>query len=118
MAFIRLNKDPTWTYVYLRWKGIGQVVHVEDRFYAVNNRNYLIGSDITSQSNLYVKLVAKCRIPDHLQKTYLMNPNEKELWMVHRHIDIEDDDTHVTYEFKIFELDYQKGKWIAKKNLR
>lgn len=47
-----------------------------------------------------------------------MNPNEKELWMVHRHIDIEDDDTHVTYEFKIFELDYEKGKWIAKKNLR
>lgn len=32
-------------------------------------------------------------------------------------IDIEDDKTQVTYEFKIFELDYEKGKWSAKKTL-
>ncbi|VVA17392.1 PREDICTED: F-box [Prunus dulcis] len=117
MAFIRLNKDPTWTYVYQHWNGIEEVVHVEDSFYAVTIRNYLIGFDITSQSNSDEKLVAKRRAPDHPQKTYLVNPNEKELWMVHKHIDIEDDKTQVTYEFKIFELDYEKGKWSAKKTL-
>ncbi|KAI5347007.1 hypothetical protein L3X38_014886 [Prunus dulcis] len=52
LAFIRLNKDTTWTYVDPRLEYIGQsldmiedVVHVKEKFYAVKVRRFLAFGD-------------------------------------------------------------------------
>ncbi|PQM35051.1 putative F-box protein [Prunus yedoensis var. nudiflora] len=61
LAFIRLNKDTTWTYVDPGLEYIGQslqmvedVVHVKEKFYAVKGGGQLFSFDIITQSKQLV----------------------------------------------------------------
>ncbi|XP_004309223.1 PREDICTED: probable F-box protein At1g65740 [Fragaria vesca subsp. vesca] len=90
LAFIRIDKDTTWTYI--RFEGapfvIGDVVYVEDKFYYFRRMKWLYSFVVTSnQFTLQdVKLVAKYTADNHCEKEYLVELSDrKELWMVRRY---------------------------------
>ncbi|CAN6723673.1 unnamed protein product [Malus baccata var. baccata] len=98
LAFIKL-RDTRWTYVDRRWKMLEDVVCFQDNFY-LDNRRTLLSFHLTRRSYTKVSLIARAKKPeDPCFKTYLVNSNEEKLLMM--------------TEFKIFELDYAKCKWIA-----
>ncbi|KAL6290491.1 hypothetical protein ACE6H2_008001 [Prunus campanulata] len=121
LAFIRLNKDTTWTYVDPRLEYIGQsldmvedVVHVKEKFYAVKGGGQLFSFDIITQSK---QLVAEGMQNDDMEeKVYLVVLNDKELWMVRRYVDFGDED-RVTKKVRIYELDFDKHEWVEKETL-
>ncbi|XP_004309192.1 PREDICTED: putative F-box protein At2g33200-like [Fragaria vesca subsp. vesca] len=51
LAFIRLNKDISWTYMAEDYKTIEEVAYVDRKFYAVDNRSKVLCFDIVSQFN-------------------------------------------------------------------
>ncbi|TQE13132.1 hypothetical protein C1H46_001216 [Malus baccata] len=112
LAFIKL-KDTRWTYVDRRWKMLEDVVCFQDNFY-LDNRRTLLSFHLTRRSHTKVSLIARAKKPeDPCFKTYLVNSNEEKLLMVQRFIWDFEDGTREMTEFKIFELDYAKCKWIA-----
>ncbi|XP_021834617.1 putative F-box protein At5g60060 [Prunus avium] len=116
LAFIRLNKDTTWTYIDESLCFIEDVVHFKDKFYVVKQGGGLFSSDITTQPISNKQLVAEGMKSDPLEKTYLVVLNDKELWMVQRYIKFEDG-SRVTTKFRIFELNFDKYKWVDKKTI-
>ncbi|KAK9914217.1 hypothetical protein M0R45_038008 [Rubus argutus] len=123
-AFIRLNKDTTWTYIGERIRGsygmIQEVVYVEDKFYAVDLWSKLLSFDITNQFNSNVKVAASgFEISGPYFDSYLVYTNEKELLMVQRFIDFQGDkcDKRKTKKFRVFGLDFDKFEWIEKNTL-
>lgn len=59
MAFIRLSKDTTWTYVDTGVKTNQDVLCIENKIYAVDCRSKLFSFDITTQSQSDLKCVAE-----------------------------------------------------------
>ncbi|XP_021833978.1 F-box protein SKIP23-like [Prunus avium] len=114
MAFIRLNKDTTWTYVDQRYSIIEEVVLHQHKVYAASDRSF-VSFDITTRSLSNVKFVAQCFRSGDWMKTYLVDSNDEELLMVERKIELEEE--RVTRKFKIFKFDYKECKWIVKKSL-
>ncbi|CAL8172231.1 unnamed protein product [Prunus armeniaca] len=116
MAFLRLSKDTTWTYVD-EVTGIREVVCIENKFYVVDVWSRIFTFDITTQSYSDIKFVAQGikRTPFMLQ--YLVALNDKEVLMVHRLSELDEDDMYVTKQVKIFELNFDEHKWIEKKTL-
>lgn len=109
LAFIRLNKDTTWTYVDESLSLIQDVVHVEDKFYVVEEGATLFSFDITSQCISNKQMVAQ-------GIEYLVVLNSKELLMVLRYITFKDR-CRVTTKVEIFELNFDKYEWIEKNTL-
>ncbi|KAI5345872.1 hypothetical protein L3X38_013749 [Prunus dulcis] len=116
LAFIRLNKDTTWTYVDESLSFIQDVVHVEDKFYVVEEGGTLFSFDIISQCISNKQLVAQGIESDEVQKTYLVVLNDKELLMVLRYITFKDR-CRVTTKVEIFELNFDKYEWVEKNTL-
>ncbi|KAM5551691.1 F-box protein SKIP23 [Rosa sericea] len=119
MAFIRLSKDTTWTYIDRsadnRGRLIEEVAYFRDRFYAVDYWRRLLSFDITAQSNSDIKLVAQSIEGKKFDKKYIVNSNEKELLMVQRYYSRED--SSVTIGFKVFEFKFDKSEWVEKNDL-
>ncbi|CAL8127209.1 unnamed protein product [Prunus armeniaca] len=116
LAFIRLNKDTTWTYLDPRLEYIGQsldriedVVHVKEKIYAVKGGGQLFSFDIITQSK---QLVAEGMRHD-LEKVYLVVLNDKELWRFFAFGDV----ARVTKKVRIYELDFDKHEWVEKETL-
>ncbi|XP_021800264.1 uncharacterized protein LOC110744588 isoform X1 [Prunus avium] len=59
MAFLRLSKDTTWTYLDKEVKGICEVVCIENKFYVVDHWSRIFTFDITTQSYSDIKCVAE-----------------------------------------------------------
>ncbi|XP_021827103.1 putative F-box protein At5g55150 [Prunus avium] len=112
LAFIRLNKDTTWTYVDQSLDRIEDVVHVKEKFYAVKGGGQVFSFDIITQSK---QLVAE-GMRHNLEKVYLVVLNDKELWMVRRFLALEDEG-RVTKKVRIYELDFDKHEWVEKETL-
>ncbi|PRQ57025.1 hypothetical protein RchiOBHm_Chr1g0343741 [Rosa chinensis] len=126
LAFIRLNKLKTLhglmltTYVDNRWTLIREVVHTEDKFYAMNRWSQLLSFDITAQSNLNVKLVGHKISGTKFMQRYLVYSTEKKLLMVDRYCFYEKVDgfsKRVTKEFKVFYFNFDRCEWTEKKTL-
>ncbi|KAK9946140.1 hypothetical protein M0R45_011617 [Rubus argutus] len=123
MAFIRLSKDSTWTYIDTsvdkRWRLVEEVTYFQDRFYAVDHWRRLISFDITAHSNSDVKLVAQGIEGKRFDKKYIVNSNEKELLMVQRYYTFADEDENygMTIGFHVFEFKFDKHEWIEKNTL-
>ncbi|CAL9007826.1 unnamed protein product [Prunus brigantina] len=119
VAFIRLGKDTTWTLVDERYQVIEEVAAIENKFYAVDYFTKLLSFDITTQSYSAIKILAqgmKLRLYD--KKTYIVNLIEGEIIMVIRYFDFDyEARKRVTTNFKVFKLDFEKCKWITKKNI-
>ncbi|KAK9946141.1 hypothetical protein M0R45_011618 [Rubus argutus] len=120
MAFIRLSKDSTWTYidesVDKRWRLVEEVTYFQDRFYAVDHWNRLISFDIAPQSNSDVKLVAQGIEGKLFDKKYIVNSIENELLMVQRYYILTVNST-VTVGFKVLKFKFDECDWIEKKTL-
>ncbi|PQQ18276.1 F-box protein SKIP23-like [Prunus yedoensis var. nudiflora] len=118
LAFIRLNKDTTWTY-FEHAGGIYEIVHIRDKFYAIDNLSQLLSFDMTARFDSDIKLLGREIPQETFKKLYLVNLNEKELLMVERYIehDFEVAFKRVTTKFEVFKFDYDKCKWIKKKSL-
>ncbi|XP_004289479.1 PREDICTED: probable F-box protein At1g65740-like [Fragaria vesca subsp. vesca] len=125
LAFIRLGKDNTWNYIS-EDRCIGthfeEVVHAENKIYAVDYLSKLWTIDITSQCHEDdVKLVADGGKPsDYYVKSYLVDSSgEKELLMVRRYYyHGVNNNKRVTKKFKVYELDFNGCRWVEKRTLR
>ncbi|KAK9928460.1 hypothetical protein M0R45_025594 [Rubus argutus] len=121
MAFIRLGKDTTWTYIDTGVDKLGnliqEVTHVEDKFYAVDHWNRLLSFGVAAQLNSDIELVACMpRRSGMVDKKYLVYSNEKELLMVIRYMAY-DGGKRSTVGFLVYELNFDKCDWVAKNNL-
>ncbi|XP_062010875.1 F-box protein SKIP23-like [Rosa rugosa] len=124
LAFIRLGKDTTWTYmderdnIVLGCQMIEEVIKIEDTFHAVSYSNKLYTFDVNSQSYSNVQLVVPENKPIRLIKRYIFEGEGKSLLMVHRYMEYEGDDyKRVTKKFRVFELNSHKGEWVEKSSL-
>ncbi|KAK9945387.1 hypothetical protein M0R45_010907 [Rubus argutus] len=121
IAFIRLSKDTTWTYIDTgvdkQGNLIQEVAHVEDKFYAVDHWNRLLSFGVTAQSNSDMELVARITVRQVMaDKKYLVYSNGKELLMVIRYLAY-DDGKRSTVGFLVYELNFDKCDWVARNNL-
>ncbi|KAK9946142.1 hypothetical protein M0R45_011619 [Rubus argutus] len=121
MAFIRLSKDSTWTYIDTsvdkRWRLVEEVAYFQDRFYAVDHWRRLVSFDITAHSNSDVKLVAQGIEGKRFDKKYIVNSDDKELLMVQRYYTFADENRAMTVGFNIFKFNFDKREWIEKNTL-
>lgn len=122
MAFIRISKYTTWTYTDERYiEPIQEVIHVEDKFYAVSTRGKLLSFDIPPEFHSDVKLVARSIGVRQLvfKKNYIVHSIEKELLMVQRYLSFEHEPyRRRTTNVVVFKLDSGKCKWTKIKQLR
>ncbi|PRQ23139.1 hypothetical protein RchiOBHm_Chr6g0258051 [Rosa chinensis] len=130
LAFIRLGKDKTWTYIDERvgtsvssivingCRGIEEVARVEDKFYGVNYGSELYSFKVTPQSSSDVKLAA-CGVEQKVfVKRYLVEAKERVILMVQRYIKFDYEvGKRVTRKFRIFELNLDECEWIEKQSL-
>lgn len=121
MAFIRLGKDPTWTLITeMKWRLIEEVIHFGDRFYAVDHWSKFLRFKITAPSSPDIEVLRQHIGIEHGKK-YLMILNEKQVLMVRRYFEYEDEDAlhgqRVTTGFKIFEFNFDECEWIEKNSL-
>ncbi|XP_062022672.1 F-box protein SKIP23-like [Rosa rugosa] len=120
MAFIRLGKATTWTYIDTGVDRLGtliqEVTNVEDKFYAVDQKFRLLSFGVTAESNPNVEVVACMTRRPALSKRYLVYSIEKELLMVIRYVAY-DGGKRSTVGFLVFELNFDKREWVAKDNL-
>ncbi|XP_061999582.1 F-box protein At4g35733-like [Rosa rugosa] len=118
LAFIRLNKDTTWTYIDSRRRMIEDVLYVGDKFYAVDYKSQLFCIDITTQFDEEedVILVAEEAFEQdkrYLVKNYLVELSENELLMVKRYMFFGpgQHDFRITLNFELFKLDHDNCEW-------
>ncbi|CAN6569415.1 unnamed protein product [Malus baccata var. baccata] len=119
LAFIRLKDKDTssWTYID---EGSGiqfqDVVHVGDKFYAVEELGRLSSFEITTHSISSKQLVAgNTMVFDEVIKAYIVVLNDNELWMVQRGFEF--NTGRVTTLVKIFKLNFDKREWVETKTL-
>ncbi|KAK9925444.1 hypothetical protein M0R45_033768 [Rubus argutus] len=115
LAFIRLGKDATWTYIDESCRPIDDVIYAQHKFYAADGkRGKLLSFDISTS-------VVECVAPgvrqkgDYLKK-YLVDSDGKRLLMVQRDI------TYATWkrattQIEVRELDFDKYWWKRKNTL-
>ncbi|KAL6220294.1 hypothetical protein ACLB2K_008050 [Fragaria x ananassa] len=129
LAFIRLGKDTTWTYVDesvdnaldedIGCQMIEEVVNVGNTFYAVNYYREVLCYDVTTGWTYSdVKMVRRGNSPDcNNSKRYIFEVEENRLLMVERYRGYTEDDIRVTKKFRVFELNVQTGEWTEKNTL-
>jgi hypothetical protein len=124
LAFIRLGKDTTWTYVdesvVDSLEGccmIEDVANVGNKFYAVNYWSELLSFDVTTRSNSNMRLVGRGSCPDYDDiKRYIFEGEENKLLMVQRYLEF-GETKRETKKFRVFELSFQTGEWTEKNTL-
>ncbi|KAL6280318.1 hypothetical protein ACE6H2_017199 [Prunus campanulata] len=137
-AVIRPGKDTDWSYINFNFEDdwefqqFHEVVHLEDKFYAVYNKNRILSFDARDtilcfdvMSELEIKwgsLTPKGGFGSHCHanKTYIVDSNEKGLLIVKRYKEwkgIWPDGKAVTFKFEIFELNFDKHELIEKETL-
>ncbi|KAL6127691.1 hypothetical protein ACLB2K_071054 [Fragaria x ananassa] len=119
LAFIRLNKDISWTYMAEDYATIEEVAYVDRKFYAVDNHSKALCFDIASQFNLNIERISQCvgRHQKWFTKIYLMDSNNGELLLVHRYVDYHHEDIRVTKKFRVFTFDFATLQWMDKDTL-
>ncbi|KAK9945429.1 hypothetical protein M0R45_010946 [Rubus argutus] len=120
MAFIRLRKDTTWTYIDMSVDRQGTLIHevarVEDKFYVVDYFNRLLSFGVTGESNSDLELVARITRRPGVDKRYLVYSNEKELLMLIRCMAYTGG-KRATKRFLVYEFNFDKCEWFEKHNL-
>ncbi|XP_050153775.1 uncharacterized protein At1g65760-like [Malus sylvestris] len=123
LAFIRLNKDSSWTYIVdEKFSSLQDVVHVGDKFYVVEQMGRLFSFDITTDQSISNKqLVAGNTLEDledfeYEVKTYIVVLDDNEWLMVQRVVEF-DHGGRWTKEVRISKLDFDKYKWIETETL-
>nr|XP_011470415.1 PREDICTED: F-box protein At2g26160-like [Fragaria vesca subsp. vesca] len=113
LAFIRLGKDSTWTFVDWRHRARGfcEVVFLEGKLYGVQCDNRVLSCEINSRFHSGLKIVARSFLINWT-KNYLVYLNEKGLLLVHRLIVKDEDGRPRTVKFVIYKLNFNKRKWI------
>ncbi|XP_004309236.1 PREDICTED: F-box protein At2g17036-like [Fragaria vesca subsp. vesca] len=111
LAFIRLGKDSTWTYVdwRIRGRGFDEVVFLEGKLYGVQSRNRVLSCEINTRFHSGLKLAANKFQTNYWAKNYLVCSKEKGLLLVHRLLDFEGG-RHTT-KFVVYKLNFNKRKW-------
>ncbi|XP_004288821.1 PREDICTED: putative F-box protein At4g17565-like [Fragaria vesca subsp. vesca] len=127
LAFIRLGKDTTWTYmdgsdnIVPGCRMIQEVIYIEQTFYAVGYFNELLSFDVTSQSYSEIHVIVPEDKPIGQVKRYIFVGEGKKLFMVQRYTDYveveEGFHDRVTKKFRVFELNSAKGEWVEKNSL-
>ncbi|KAK9924379.1 hypothetical protein M0R45_032749 [Rubus argutus] len=130
LAFIRLGKDTTWTYVDEKvctsvgsrvvngCCGIEEVARVEDKFYVLNHASELFAFEVTPLSKPDVELAACGFRAGLFVKRYLVEVNENVILMVQRYIQFDRTvGKRETRNFRIFEVNFDKCEWIEKHTL-
>lgn len=128
LAFIRLGKDTTWTYmdgsdnIVPGCRMIQEVIYIEQTFYAVGYFNELLSFDVTSQSYSEIDVIVPEDKPIIGQvKRYIFEGEGKKLFMVQRYTDYveveEGFHNRMTKKFRVFELNSAKGEWVEKNSL-
>lgn len=120
LAFIRLGKDTTWNYIdgRLRGRGFHDIVFREDKFYGVQSDSRLLSFEINTDFNSNLKLVARGIRTDHYTKTYLVYSNEKELFLVRRHVIFDQENgIRTTLKFVVYKLNSSNCKWTKENTL-
>ncbi|KAL6127790.1 hypothetical protein ACLB2K_071152 [Fragaria x ananassa] len=113
LAFIRLGKDSTWTFVDWRFRARGfcEVVFLEGKLYGVQCDNRVLSCEINSRFHSGLKIVARS-FYINWTKNYLVYLNEKGLLLVQRLIVRDEDERLRTVKFVIYKLNFKKRKWI------
>ncbi|XP_061998034.1 F-box protein At2g26160-like isoform X2 [Rosa rugosa] len=109
LAFIRLGKDSTWTYVDGRYRarGFDEVVFLEDKFYGVQSDSRVLSFKVNTHVHSNLKFAARRIETDYWYKNYLVYSIEKELLLVHRHFE----DSRRTVKFVVYKLNFNNRKW-------
>lgn len=118
LAFIRISKDTTWTYIGEKYRLFEEVAYVDGEFYAVDHWSQLLYFEITSQLNSDIDMFAHGveRNRKWFTKIYLVDSNDKELLLVHRYINYPDD-KRKTKKFRVFAFDFSTFEWKEKNTL-
>ena len=125
LAFLRLNKDMSWTYItgdrtLNLYTLIQESVNIQNKFFALNYWDKLLSLDITDEFHSDLELVTTCGAERNffVHKRYLMyysDESSRELLVVHKNIQYqEDSDKRRTRKFRIFRLDLEKLEWMEK----
>ncbi|XP_024164863.1 putative F-box protein At5g55150 [Rosa chinensis] len=125
MAFIRLDKDTTWTYIHAGIRNVEDVVYFEDKFYAVDDLNQLWYFSVTTTQfkSRDVDSAVGAVVEDDLIRRYLVELNDhKELVMVKRYMDFEPNRGHLigrrkTTKFQVFKINADKHEWTEIKTI-
>ncbi|XP_062014426.1 uncharacterized protein LOC133730946 [Rosa rugosa] len=126
LAFIKPGKGTAWTYVDASVDStvrgcrlVEEVTCLEGKFYAVNHWSELISFYVTAESYSNVKLVVPAGFkPNCIIKRYLVETKDKELLMVQRYIEFDDEKyIRVTKKFRFFKLNFNLCKWIEETSL-
>lgn len=115
LAFIRLATDTAWT--YFDTSRIDDVVCFQGKFFAVDRWSNLLSFDVTACEVEHDAHGVKLPQTMWLVNKYLVDSNGKELLMVRRYYDFDDNMLRTTMKFEVFKMDFNKGKWIKKKTL-
>nr|XP_011457611.1 PREDICTED: putative F-box protein At5g55150 [Fragaria vesca subsp. vesca] len=128
LAYFRLGKDTTWTYIeerpdeivekaLLGFHMVEEVASLGNKLYAVNSYSEVLSFDATTGCSLNTKLVGRGCEPDANDiKHYIFEGENNKLWMVQRYLKFEKD-KRVTKKFRVFELNFQTAEWTEKKTL-
>ncbi|XP_068329875.1 putative F-box protein At4g17565 [Pyrus communis] len=120
LAFFRLTKDTSWTYVVDETlRSLQDVVHVGNKFYVVKEMGTLFSFDITSDQSISDKQLVAADTLECFQKsvkTYVVVLDDNELLMVQRMVEF-DDGGRWTNEARIFKLNFDMYKWIVTETL-
>ncbi|CAN6705687.1 unnamed protein product [Malus baccata var. baccata] len=94
LAFFRLTKDTSWTYVVDETlRSLQDVVHVGSKFYVVKEMGTLCSFDITSDQSISDKQLVAADTLECFQKyvkTYIVVLDDNELLMVQRVVEFDD----------------------------
>ncbi|XP_004309193.1 PREDICTED: putative F-box protein At5g60060-like [Fragaria vesca subsp. vesca] len=118
LAFIRLNKDISWTYMTKDYTTIEEVAYVDRKFYVVDHRSKLLCFDIAGKFNSDVESIAYGveRNQPGLAKIYLVDSNDGELLLVHRYVDSQWQ-RRETKKFRVLAFDFATLQWMEKNTL-
>ncbi|XP_008377012.1 uncharacterized protein LOC126630299 [Malus sylvestris] len=119
LAFFRLTKDTSWTYVVDETLRSLQDVHVGSKSYVVKEMGTLFSFDITSDQSISDKQLVAADTLECFQKyvkTYIVVLDDNELLMVQRVVEF-DDGGRWTKEVRIFKLNFDMYKWIETETL-
>ncbi|KAL6280312.1 hypothetical protein ACE6H2_017193 [Prunus campanulata] len=132
-AAIRPGKDTDWSYINFNsgddweFRRFHEVVHLEDKFYAVYNEDRILSFDAQDTilrfdiiSELEIKWGSLTPMGCRPNKTYIVDSNENGFLIVKRYKkwkDIWPYGKAVTFKFKIFELNFDKHELIEKETL-
>ncbi|XP_004309231.1 PREDICTED: putative F-box protein At5g55150 [Fragaria vesca subsp. vesca] len=117
LAFIRLHKDTTWTFIYAGTRNVQDLVYVEDRFFAINDLNQLESFAVTPQFNPKEEITVVAEYFEQeaaVIKRYLVELSDrKELIMVQRYTANRHNihGKRFTTKIELYKLDADKYKW-------